>query len=580
MARNLKTQNTLNKLKKKSPYASLTDVVNDLNVLGTELDSSVKVTTSAQGIVFDDATAAGIKKAVGIGAFADSFKAVAFGGDGYMYIRYAWSSTVDAVLRIRLYSSDLTVNAPVDWYGVRTIAKATADSGIVAAFAGGAQLAAQGDSIGPLKYNGTYIGANHGAFICHKCTAVAHGKTSADVGSEWSGPSSRKFYLLRVVDSDNLWVVSDSTGTLPAWDALTTFYTTSLASQTLTHSFGATNTASIAVSAEAADKQLTPALSRRSLSVVVDGSPVAYASATVVYPKTLTISEKYEVVSPAYAIEWVKTRAGQTPSFFDDAIQTDIIVENTHFFSSNGACSTKQKITWNNPVALGYVGLVQDTPPYFSGKALLAYIPGVNPIVGTGTWDFKSTVDFSGAVEVLLAPAASWIDATNPPNLIAQVVADTAGGTKRYGLVVGFSSLRGLTTRAKRSQTANNAGGFLSSATKKMYPYAITGTTFTPAAGSVTECTGYHHVYNIDTAAPDTTINTWYIDGPDVVVRVDFHKTSAMTKIALPAFAEGWVARVVDAQNVSVLSPVVDNRELAVSCGSTYGYAVIRLSAI
>ena len=50
MARNLKTQNTLNKLKKKSPYASLTDVVNDLNVLGTELDSSVKVTSSAQGV--------------------------------------------------------------------------------------------------------------------------------------------------------------------------------------------------------------------------------------------------------------------------------------------------------------------------------------------------------------------------------------------------------------------------------------------------------------------------------------------------------------------------------------------------
>ena len=51
MARNLKTQNTLNKLKKKSPYASLTDVVNDLNVLGAELDSSVKVTSSAQRVI-------------------------------------------------------------------------------------------------------------------------------------------------------------------------------------------------------------------------------------------------------------------------------------------------------------------------------------------------------------------------------------------------------------------------------------------------------------------------------------------------------------------------------------------------
>jgi len=60
MARNLKTQNTLNKLKKKSPYASLTDVVNDLNVLGTELDSSVKVTSSAQGVAFDAPTTTAI----------------------------------------------------------------------------------------------------------------------------------------------------------------------------------------------------------------------------------------------------------------------------------------------------------------------------------------------------------------------------------------------------------------------------------------------------------------------------------------------------------------------------------------
>jgi len=52
MARSLKTSAALAKKNKKSPYVTLTDVVNDLNVLGTELDTAVKVTSSAQGIVY------------------------------------------------------------------------------------------------------------------------------------------------------------------------------------------------------------------------------------------------------------------------------------------------------------------------------------------------------------------------------------------------------------------------------------------------------------------------------------------------------------------------------------------------
>lgn len=50
MARSLKTSAALAKKNKKSPYVTLTDVVNDLNVLGTELDTTVKVTNSVQGI--------------------------------------------------------------------------------------------------------------------------------------------------------------------------------------------------------------------------------------------------------------------------------------------------------------------------------------------------------------------------------------------------------------------------------------------------------------------------------------------------------------------------------------------------
>lgn len=50
MARSLKTSAALAKKNKKSPYVTLTDVVNDLNVLSTELDTTVKAIASAQGV--------------------------------------------------------------------------------------------------------------------------------------------------------------------------------------------------------------------------------------------------------------------------------------------------------------------------------------------------------------------------------------------------------------------------------------------------------------------------------------------------------------------------------------------------
>ena len=76
-----------------------------------------------------------------------------------------------------------------------------------------------------------------------------------------------------------------------------------------------------------------------------------------------------------------------------------------------------------------------------------------------------------------------------------------------------------------------------------------------------------------------TTVASWYWDGNDIVITFDFHKTSALSTIRLPAVAEGWVVTPIDASGVTLFSPVVDGGQVGVACTAPYGYAQYRVSA-
>lgn len=529
--------------------------------------------TAPQKAAFQASVSGDLLAAVPPAATADVIKGV-YINSGFAYVRYPWSTTQDAVQMVRLTGTDPLLNSPVDMFGVRVIPIATAHSAasVASAFAaatGASIIAVQSDSIAPLNYNGTFIGANHGAFVAHQVTATGHGKTAADIGSEWNGPGGRKFYIFRIVSANALWLVSSNSGTAEKW----VFYTTLLTGQTLTHSSGAASATDIVVTGDVLS-QLMPCLSRRSLTVRIDGVTVAPSSVAAYSPGSFEVVEGYSIVNPAAAVDYLKAAPGTGRSFFDDSIAVDVTLLNTHRWNSNGCRTTEQATTWGSAVNLFYQGVVQDIPPaIISGGALLQYVDGVNVI---GAADYKATVDITSSLTPFSATAATWTEATTAPSRMAQIV--TLSGVKRYGTVLGCSLLRGVTTRRKRPTYCNDALGIPSAATKKQYLRPVTKA---PAVGDAYTVIGYHHTYNLTDLAPDATVATWYKDGPDYVVVLDFHAVSARTRVILPPACDGYSARLLESQAVSLLtSAVIDGGGIAVSCSASYGYAIIRVSRV
>ena len=102
-------------------------------------------------------------------------------------------------------------------------------------------------------------------FVVHQVTKTAHDKAFVDVGSKWSN-GTREYTLLRIVDANTLWFISDNTGTSTQW----VYNTTSTAGNTLTHVSGATNTSSILVATDTIT-QLYCAVNDHVKKVTVDG---------------------------------------------------------------------------------------------------------------------------------------------------------------------------------------------------------------------------------------------------------------------------------------------------------------------
>lgn len=501
---------------------------------------------------------------------------------GAIYVRYAWDATWDAVQKI-LIDPARTANAnnPVNLGGCRKIPIATADVDTASEWAGtGASnpLATQSDEAPPLKYNGTWIGGNHGAAIVKQCVSTAHGKTDADIGSLWDGPYTRNYIIARIIDANTLWMLSEKSSGSENSANYWGHEVTTITSYSWPHVADAANTASFTASTSTT-VQLTPAFNNRSLRYFVDDAEIQPVDG-VYRCARFYVREQYGIVNPTALFTWLRANVGRLSSDWipPDGLEADVTVQNTWAFGENGACVNDQDVTFHNPVTLDYIGGVQAIAPYSSGKTLSAYVPGVSAVTAGGTFDFKAVAPLTTAPTVNAElSAAVWLDAKNPPNRMAHIVSMT--GVNEFGSLYGFSPIRNATSRPQRPSRVDSAG-FMSSA-RKWYPKAVTGSAYPssiPLAGTTVKVTAHRHVFNC-AAVPDATIASWYWDGADIIVTFDFHKTSALSTIALPAVAEGWAVTPIDVSGVTLFSPVVDSGQIGVACTASYGYAQYRVSA-
>ncbi len=487
------------------------------------------------------------------------------------YIRTPWNNSHDLVQKVLLRSDDEFGNNAFNLKGAALAAKNIPDYATVSAFSQGTLLTWQGDDVTPILYNGTYSGGNHGPFFVHNIKSAGHGKTVHDIGSEWAA-LGRKWYILRIVDADTIWVISENTGTGQLWS----FDLRSLQGETLQHSSSALHTSSITVASDTTE-QLRPALQNQVKSIRPNGG-AAVTTDGVYYANYIDIENSYDIANPVSLINHLRARAGSPvqPSYIDPSITADFRVSATYRFSENGACAVSQRIEAVNSNRFGHALFVMANSPIYAGKSLMQYIPKVRPVTGMlKTWNFKTMEDITSQVETINTPISTWIDSSSPPDRMAQIVRN--GSANEFGVVIGYSPLRGACKSTVRAGAVDNAIGL--SAYRKQYPKVVTGSAFPGGimpAGTVIEGVGYRALFNSE-LLPQATVFTWYYDGDDIVVVLDFHQSVTNLSIPLPVWMSGRSATVIDAESLVLQTPVVSKTGLVVSVTGGYGRAMILL---
>ncbi|MEI6683417.1 MAG: hypothetical protein WCO44_12345, partial [Bacteroidota bacterium] len=434
-------------------------------------------------------------------------------------------------------------------------------------------LRALSDDAAPSNINGTFIGANHGCSDALLVTAAAHGKTDVDVGSEWKDNSNRKYYIVRIVDSGHLWVLSENIGASDLW-----VFDNSLSGSTLTHSANATHTGTITFTAYE-QVQMVPAIKNRTVSIFLDGITQVGTTDSTYYCEYLDIRENYDIVNPASVVDSLKVHVGSNPAP-SLANGTAVIRQNiTYRTQSNGAVVCFNDWTTVQQVNLGYMGFIQQDVLFAFSTPLLklyAYMPKVLPITaGATTYDLRNPTDYSyNPSAPLYYTPIYWENATSPPDRMIEFLSTSAGVRKA---AYHFGYIQDIGMGSYRKDNLNTA--WMLFTTRKSYPHGIDDKMGVIPAGKTYQGVCFKSMYDVG-SNPAGRISFNSVDvGKCAYLYLDY-SAAMIDNIPLPQKYAGMDISVVEkSSNLSIGNTVAaDNLNVTVTSASPmYGYAVLKL---
>lgn len=496
---------------------------------------------------------------------ADQLQVVKYGD--HLFIRSPFSSAEHLVVRVGKGS-----NAQVNFLGARLI-PAGAGTG-EKEIAAGRLIHGNGDDSTPWNINGTYIGANHGCSDLREVTAPGHGRTAADSGSLWEDAAGTRFCLLKILDKDRLWFLSENFGQGALWK-----FRTTIAGTRLTRKEPATELAVAGVRMA----QLTPACRIKLQQYLADGS-TPLAEGRPVRCARLDVVEQYDIINPASLLADVVAHPGMARDFV--AAQLDAVIANriVYRFYPNGANVINHTATALQDFTLGYMGFIQSarlTKGDFD--TLEYYIPKTRPFTQDGiAYDFRSIQDYSFPLPspVRFSAANQNIEsAANPPDRFVQFLGRKAGGrtVHEVGYALGYSLTQGLTRPEERSRNA--AVAITLHTTSKSYPVAVDSKQgLQVAAGTEFDCVAYRQYFH-PAAERATSCVFWHEEMGETMVYADYHRPVDRELLELPHELTGKPFTVVE-KTPSVT--VHGDRKIApggveVSVHGDYGHVVLRI---
>lgn len=307
----------------------------------------------------------------------------------------------------------------------------------------------------------SYIGGNHGYNYAARVAGAAHGKTSADLGSQWTDSSGTRLYtLIRIVSATEAWWAYPYNPVTGAPVA------SGPAGTTLTHVSGATNTATVNLASVLTPGwQITPGIQVESVTVQLDDKALAEGRTL---GHTLTITETYVIPTYRGLVDTVRANVGTPFQSLWASMARLCRITNTYRWQAGGTLMVSQRVAALSSFRLS-MGVTQQFPLTApAGGTRKQAMPNVG-VAGTLDFSTWANINTLPAGNTAITPAA-MVDPTYPAQGATQWAYDAADNPM-WGIAIGYLPI-GDGHPSVRAHRTTYVPWFLSGSFKKNYPQA------------------------------------------------------------------------------------------------------------
>jgi hypothetical protein len=426
------------------------------------------------------------------------------------------------------------------------------------------------DDTSPYYFNGNRSGGNIGFGDMRLVTCVGHDKTVEDVGSEWTDDAGVKWYIMRILNSSTLWMLSENIGSGDLWDFKTTII------GNLKHSTGALHPADIIVSSYTAG-QLEPSVSNQSKRAFLNGNDEITLDG-VYTCDSLRILDVFCIPDLSESLDSVKAKVGSSIQPSLNLGNSHLSVEVIYDFDGYGGCCIESKITGNKAFSTPCWGNIQS---YCLNKgnydSLFVYMPNVKVISDSEKdWDLNKLTSLNeGPVSSLNFYQTSWENSEVPPYRMVQYL-----GNDKNHLDVGFSHGYSQTFGDSRPKIRKNnvSLAWTLASFKKSLPYSIY-TSDIEASDFIQIISAFRCYFKPQNFSKNATDAYWYKEKGYNTLMLDYQKIALSDTISLPTEFDIKGLQVIDKSSSLVITSgdSIQNNLIVIDSNTDHSYAVLRL---
>jgi hypothetical protein len=428
-----------------------------------------------------------------------------------------------------------------------------------------------GDDSAPWKINGTYLGANHGFAYGRNLEVKGYSFTNRDLGRIWLDSANNKFYIMKVLSSANVWLLSENSSGSAIWE-----FNASIVGDQLRN----------AVNGQACQiinnnqVQLRPFVRIKKVQYLCDGEKTLIDKEPTLC-NFLIIHEESDIIDPVSLLNVIKANPGKVVNYTDDETASIISDNITYRLSPMGSCIIEYSSRANCDFILDYMGFIQSGPLNKNVfDSYIYYVPKSLPFEKNKIkYDFRKGQDFMPPITAPLFFNTNEGNIENPLNLpdrFIQIAGKKTndGITSKVGYVIGYSPLIGVSKLGERAKNTGNS--LLVYTSSKSYPHAIDNKLGRITAGKEFHCVAYRQYFS-PSVYPNTNGVYYHQEGDAFIVYIDYKEKIARDTIKLPDYLIGKKISVLESSGDLSLPELVPDEGLILKIDDPYTYIVLKL---